>query len=112
MSGSGLGWGLDLVAIALLMNGVLFLIGSSVGITRLPDLFTRAHAASKCDTVGATSILAALALLASPALAAKLLILALLVVVTGPTTAHALARSAWRSGQRPWQRPWQEDERS
>jgi len=102
VSGLDVGWGVDLVATALLLNGLLFVIGSSVGITRLPDLFTRAHAASKCDTVGATSILAALALLSPPALAAKLLILALLVVVTGPTTAHALARSAWRSGQRPW----------
>ena len=102
MSGADLGRVLDLLAAALLLNGLLFVIGSSVGITRLPDLFTRAHAASKCDTVGATSILAALALLAPPAMAAKLLALALLVVVTGPTTAHALARSAWRSGQRPW----------
>jgi multicomponent Na+:H+ antiporter subunit G len=107
VSGVGPGWTLDLVAAALLLNGLLFVIGSSVGITRLPDLFTRAHAASKCDTVGATSILAALALLAPPAAAAKLLALALLVVVTGPTTAHALARSAWRSGRRPWR----EDER-
>jgi multicomponent Na+:H+ antiporter subunit G len=108
VSGLGLGWATDLLATALLLNGLLFVIGSSVGITRLPDLFTRAHAASKCDTVGATSILAALALLAPPAMAAKLAVLALLVVVTGPTTAHALARSAWRSGQRPWR----EDERS
>lgn len=97
-----LGWVLDLVATLLLLNGLLFVIGSSVGLTRLPDLYTRAHAASKCDTVGATSILAALALLAPPAMALKLLVLALLVVVTGPTTAHALARSAWRSGLRPW----------
>jgi multicomponent Na+:H+ antiporter subunit G len=102
VSGAELGWVRDLLAAALLLNGLLFVIGSSVGITRLPDLFTRAHAASKCDTVGATSILAALALLAPPSMAAKLLVLALLVVVTGPTTAHALARSAWRSGQRPW----------
>lgn len=93
---------LDVASVLLLANGLWFVFGGSVGLTRFPDLFTRAHAASKCDTVGATSILVALALQAPLATAAKLLLLVALTLVTAPTTAHALARSARRAGTRPW----------
>lgn len=88
---------------AFLLVGLAFALGGTVGLVRLPDLYTRAHAAGKCDTAGAGSILLALALLGSPVLAdLKLLLLVLLIAVTTPTTAHALARSANRSGRPPW----------
>ena len=87
---------------ALLLVGVAFLLGGTIGLIRLPDLYARAHAASKCDTVGACSILAALLLLGAPGSAGlKLVLLALLILVSGPTTAHALARCAFRSGVAP-----------
>lgn len=90
----------------LLATGLLFLLGGTVGLVRLPDLFSRAHAASKCDTVGAGSVLIALALLGGPAASdLKLLLLAALITVTGPTTAHVLVRSAHRRGRDAWRRP-------
>jgi len=96
---------LDVLSAAALVVGVAFLLGGTVGLVRLPDLFARAHATSKCDTVGAGSILFALALQdGSSAGDLKLALLALLVVVSGPTTAHALARAAYRTGRVPWRR--------
>lgn len=96
---------LDVLSAALLVIGVTFLAGGTVGLVRLPDLFARAHATSKCDTVGAGSILLALALQDGAGVGdAKLALLALLVVVSGPTTAHALARAAHRTGRVPWRR--------
>lgn len=87
----------------LIATGLLFLLGGTVGLIRLPDLFSRAHAASKCDTVGAGSVLIALALLGGPAAAdLKLLLLAALITITGPTTAHLLVRSAHRLGRDAW----------
>ena len=96
---------LDVLSAVLLVIGATFLAGGTVGLVRLPDLFARAHATSKCDTVGAGSILLALALQDGVGMGdAKLALLALLVVVSGPTTAHALARAAHRTGRVPWRR--------
>ena len=86
----------------LIVTGVAFLFAGTVGLVRLPDLYARAHAASKCDSVGAGSVLFGVALLGGPSVAdLKLVVLALLVLVSGPTIAHALARAALRSGIEP-----------
>lgn len=93
------------LAVVLLSTGLLFVLGGAVGLVRLPDLYARAHAASKCDTVGAGSILIALALLGGAEAAdLKLALLVVLIAATGPTTAHALARSAHRAGRAAWTR--------
>ena len=95
--------GLGTLAIAV---GLVYVSGAAVGLVRLPDLYARAHAAGKCDTVGSFAILAGLALMGGlDAADLKLALLAVLVVVTAPTAAHALARSAYRRGVAPWRRP-------
>jgi multicomponent Na+:H+ antiporter subunit G len=87
------------LSVLLVLAGVVFLAGGTVGLVRLPDLYTRAHAASKCDSVGAGSILLGLLFYQGVALEdLRLLLLALLVLVSGPTTAHALARAGFRTG--------------
>ncbi len=90
----------------LVVVGLVYVSGAVVGLVRLPDLYTRAHAAGKCDTVGSFAILAGLALVGGLEVAdLKLALVAVLVVVTAPTAAHALARSAHRRGVAPWRRP-------
>jgi multicomponent Na+:H+ antiporter subunit G len=97
---------IDAVSVALLIVGAAFLLGGTVGLVRLPDLYTRAHAASKCDSAGAGSILLALALQGGLAFGdLKLVLLMLLVLISGPTTAHALARAGHRTGLAPWTDP-------
>lgn len=92
----------DVVSVLLLVVGVVFVLGGTVGLVRLPDLYARVHAASKCDTVGAGSILLAVVLQGGlEEGSAKVVVLGLLVLVTGPTTAHALARASYRSGRAP-----------
>ena len=93
---------LDVAAAALVVVGVAFLLAGTLGLVRFPDVYARAHAASKCDSVGAGSVLLGVALHDGIAFGdLKLVLLALLVVVSGPTTAHALARAALRSGRGP-----------
>lgn len=95
----------EALAAALVVVGVAFMLGGTVGLVRLPDVFTRAHAASKCDSAGAGSVLLGLALHGGLAFDdLKLVLLALLAVVSGPTTAHALARAAHRSSIAVWTR--------
>ena len=95
----------DVVGAMLLAVGLVFVAGGAVGLVRLPDVYSRAHAASKCDSIGAGAILAGLALLGGATFAdMKVVLLVVLVLVTAPTASHALARSAHRTGVAPWRR--------
>lgn len=92
----------DALAVALCCFGVFFFFVGSIGLLRFPDFYTRTHAATKCDTVGAGSILLALALLRgfTPDMP-KLILLAALVMLSSPTASHALSRAAYRTGLKP-----------
>lgn len=101
---------LNALSVALLLVGMAFVLGGTVGLIRLPDLFSRAHAASKCDSVGAGSILLALALQGGLTYGdLKILLLVLLTLVSAPTIAHALARAGYRTGIAAWTRPGRDD---
>jgi multicomponent Na+:H+ antiporter subunit G len=87
---------------AALVAGGLFCIVGAIGLLRMPDFYTRMHAASVTDTLGAGLILAGLVLQAGWTLvAAKLAIVALLVFFTSPAASHALARAALGRGLEP-----------
>jgi len=96
----------DALAIVLCCIGAFFFIVGTLGMLRFPDFYARTHAATKCDTVGAGSILLALAILRgfTPDMP-KLILLAGLVMLSSPTAAHTLARAAYRTGLRPWLKP-------
>ncbi len=83
--------------------GAIFFLVGTLGLLRLPDFFCRTHAATKCDTVGAGSLLVALAILnGSDPSTWKIAVLAVLVLIFSPTSGHALARAAHRTGLTPW----------
>jgi monovalent cation/proton antiporter MnhG/PhaG subunit len=85
--------------------GMFFFLVGTLGLLRLPDFYARTHAATKCDTVGAGSLLLALAVHNGPDVSGlKILLLALLVLLSSPTTGHALARAAYKTGLVPWRR--------
>jgi multicomponent Na+:H+ antiporter subunit G len=68
----------------------------------MPEFYTRMHAASVIETLGAGLILAGLALQAGVTLVAvKLVIVGLLIFFASPTATHALARAAMARGLRP-----------
>lgn len=97
------GWPLEVLAGAVLVAGLVFLAFGTFGLLRLPDLYCRAHAATKCDALGAGLILLALSLLADSAGdAVRILALIALVLIASPTAGHALTRAAWHAGVRPW----------
>jgi multicomponent Na+:H+ antiporter subunit G len=99
----------EFVVTVLVAGSVAFSLVALVGFARLPDAFARAHAASKSETLGALCGLAAAAVAFGPSPAAlKVGLLALFVLVTGPTAAHAVVRTAYRTGERPWTRDGEE----
>lgn len=88
-------------ATVLLISGTFFFFTGTVGILRMPDVFTRLHAAAKADSLGAGLWLLGMALICgSRAIAVKLVILTLFIWVTGPTAAHTMARASYRAGIR------------
>ncbi len=93
---------LDLASWILLAAGGLFCIVGAVGLHRMPDFYTRVHAASVTDTVGAGLVLIGLILQAGWTLvAAKLVIIGLLLFLGSPTAAHAIAKAALGRGLQP-----------
>jgi multicomponent Na+:H+ antiporter subunit G len=93
---------LDIASWMLLGAGGLFCLVSAVGVLRMPDFYTRAHAASVNDTLGAGLLLLGLIVQAGWTLvAAKLLIIGLLIFFTSPAATHALAKAALGRGLQP-----------
>nr|WP_277342795.1 monovalent cation/H(+) antiporter subunit G [Thermococcus sp. MV5] len=85
------------------MLGESIMLFGTLGILRFPDVYTRLHAATKCDTGGAMSILIALAIASqtSPLVKLKFLVLAFLIALVNPMISHAIARGAYKYGIRP-----------
>lgn len=94
---------IEVVVVALLAGGVFFGLVAAVGLVRLPDLYTRTHAASKTDTLGAGLSLAAVALVLNAQLpTVKTVLLLVFLFITNPTAAHAIARAAADQDIEPW----------
>jgi multicomponent Na+:H+ antiporter subunit G len=83
--------------------GCLFDLLGAIGLVRLPDLYNRLQAATKCVTLGTCMILFGIFLyLGFNAGGIKALICAVFVLITSPTAAHALARGSHRGGIPLW----------
>ena len=90
-----------LSGLCLIAGGLLSLVGS-VGLLRLPDFYTRIHAAGITDTLGAGLVILGLAMQAGLSLAAgKLVLLLALLLFTSPSATHALAKAARLGRLRP-----------
>lgn len=91
---------LALLAIsALVLAGSLFSLVAAIGLNRLPDVFTRMHAASKAGTVGSGLLLLAAGLHAGDlAILFRALAGFLFFILTAPISAHLLARAAHHVG--------------
>ncbi len=92
---------LDIVSAVSLIGGLFFLLVGTLGLLRLPDVYCRLHATTKCDTLGVGLILLSLALQSSMVVAIKLGIIVLFVLITNPTAAHVIARAAYITEARP-----------
>lgn len=93
---------LDGLSWALLLSGGLFCVVGAVGLLRMPDFYTRMHAASVIETLGAGLMLLGLLLQAGWTLiSVKLVMVGLLIFFVSPTASHALAKAALARGLKP-----------
>lgn len=102
-----------IIVYILLALGIIFNTLGVLGLLRFPDVYTRLHAATKCTTLG--SILASLSVIFYAVFqffstgSAEYTILwvhsfiaLLCLLITNPTSAHAIARAAYKSGIKPF----------
>ena len=82
--------------------GVIALLIGSLGLVRLPDLFSRTHAVGMMDTAGVGLIILGLIVHEGLTLISfKLALVGIFLFFTSPIATHALAQGAFRSGLRP-----------
>lgn len=89
---------MNVMIVLLLAGGAFFFLVGTVGLIRLPDAFTRMHATTKCDTLGAGLILVGLILQQGLQMTSlKLFVILVFIWLTNPTAAHIIAKAAYYS---------------
>ena len=93
---------LDVLSWVLLSAGGVFVLVGGIGALRMPNLYTRMHAASVTDTMGAILIIAGVMVQAGLSLVTIMLAAILLfLLITSPTASYALANAALMAGIKP-----------
>jgi len=91
---------IDALAILAIFSGLFFFLSGSIGLLRLPDLFSRLHALAKADNVG-LALVALGVIMLEPVLIndIKIVIIWLLVMAASAISSHLVARSALRKNR-------------
>lgn len=104
---------IDILSWTMLTAGGVFVFIGGLGALRMPNLYTRMHAASLTDTMAAVLILAGIMLQAGLSLASiKLAAILLFLLLTSPTASNALASAAILSGLQPDEGPVKQREKT
>ena len=89
----------DFIGFVFITAGLAFDVFGCLGLVRLPDVYNRLQAATKCVTLGTCSILFGTFLIVGfNAAGVKMLLCMIFLILTSPVAAHAIARGAHRSG--------------
>jgi multicomponent Na+:H+ antiporter subunit G len=88
---------MELFGIIITGIGVLFLMLGNFGVLRLPDVYNRIQAGTKCTTFGAFFTIIGVGII-QPEWFWKCLLIAVFVLVTNPISSHAIARASKRIG--------------
>jgi len=96
---------IDILSLLPIALGGFFFLAGTVGLLRFPDVYARLHALTKADNLGLGLIVIGLAVNAeSWFVAGKLFLIWALVMVSGASVAHLVARGALQRGIQPWRR--------
>jgi len=92
------------ILVALLMlAGAFFALAAAIGVLRLPDLYSRMHAASKAGAVGSGLLLLAAGIYSGEgAIFARAIAGIVFLLLTAPVAAHLLAKAAHATGHKLW----------
>ncbi len=86
----------EIVSSLLIIAGTFFFFVGVVGLIRMPDVFSRMHATTKCDTMGAGLIYFGLIIWQGLTFTTlNILLILVFIWITNPTAAHYIAKSAY-----------------
>ena len=107
---------MDILVIVLSITALFFFFATTIGLLRLPDFYSRMHAAGKGDTLSSLLILLALMLynfhevnLANLLVAIKILLIVVFIFMASPTATHAITDAGFESGAKPWTKKPEEE---
>jgi multicomponent Na+:H+ antiporter subunit G len=92
--------------------GALLIVVTAVGLIRLPDVYTRTHAASKAATLGVLFVLTGTFLyfyLLEGHMNSRLILGIVFIFLTSPVAGHLIARAAYNTNVRLWENSVQDD---
>jgi len=92
-----------LLADIFLLVGATFTLLGALGLLRMPDVYNRIQAGTKAVTLGALSLILGIGLL-YPEWWSKLLVIALLILITNPLGSSTIARALLMTGIEPWKK--------
>ncbi|MGI6263336.1 MAG: monovalent cation/H(+) antiporter subunit G [Succiniclasticum sp.] len=93
----------EIIAFVLMGLGLVFLIGSAIGMLRLPDFYSRVHASGNTETLGTALVFLGLAVyngLNDASL--KIIVIFLFVFLGNPIGSHILSKTAYKTGHPVW----------
>lgn len=100
-----------ILSVLLITVGLFFFIGGSIGIIRLPDFYSRLHAAGTLDTMGLFFTMSGLILyllqeftLVNVMTGLKIALIVIFFFITSPTATHAIVDAGIRGGGEPWKK--------
>ena len=90
----------------LISTGLVFFLGTTIGLLRFPDFYTRMHAAGKGDTLSTVMILIGCICLVPMdlLLAIKILLITNFIFIGSPTATHAMMDAGNKAGAVPWRK--------
>jgi multicomponent Na+:H+ antiporter subunit G len=88
------------LADALVVLGLFVMTVGVYGVIRMPDTYTRLHAASKAVFLGVISLLVASLVTGDEEIILRAALIAVFLMLTTPVSAHVIARAAYRRGER------------
>ena len=92
---------LSILGTVLISGGLVFMLVGAIGVIRMPDVFTRQHAAGMTDTGGAILILLGLMCFGTFPVIVRLGMILVFLVFTSPIATHAVCRAAIHNGVEP-----------
>ena len=93
----------ETLAVVFMGLGLIFLVGSMIGMLRLPDFYSRVHASGNSETLGTMLVFLGLAVYNGVSItSAKLLIILMFIFVGNPIGSHILTKAAYKTGHPVW----------
>lgn len=93
----------DALSWGFILSGAALILIGAVGLVRMPDFYTRLHPAGVIDTMGAELMLVGMMIQGGLSIVTiKLVLIAVFIFFTSPTSTHAVANAAYVAGLRPF----------